>query len=1098
MNCDVQPLPVSFETVQSTDAPSIFSDVAGDNVSLGSNDTSMMEALSQESQDLLPTQDLEDEDFIRSFTESNEPPGLYSVTDLDLNTPFKIRPTLPEETPFWWSWEIHRVADHLGILPRDLHARASKRLFSTKPKANNFWDVLRAICLEDKAQEVPMRSELHDWTSEKNQYYNEESNQVISFKGRLEWSNDISKGLFKSLQLSPFQVEQSCRFQRKFGADRFLVVSSPILSECPLATNPGTPTSKQALHDIICEWLSKRSNFIAGRYWRFLFTDQDKARNKKKEQRGGPRLKLFFFAESGLDIVPRTLKSLHSLVPFRSHPHCIIKVEDLLEWHMPLRENYGSTDLKGFSRISLGYSKTTPTIPLQPYQFLSVRDTLGAAKGDGSREIMNDGCARMSLAYAQAIWTKYGGTNAHELPSVVQGRISGAKGLWIVDYEHSYAGRSFENDYWIEVSDSQLKIKPHPADRHDADESQRTFEVLKYASATKAGHLNIQLITVLENGGVPRKVFEDALVADTSEFSDTLIKAMKNRHALRAWVQEYAQCRRAGSIRMLGSFPAEKADQVNCLLDSGFEPRDNAMLIDGIQKILSDYLTNYIEKLWIKIPHSTVVFCAPDPYGILRPGHVYLGFSQPIEDPRNGVSEFHLNDLKVLVARNPAYLASDIQMQTAVYEHRLRHYKDVILFSTQGETPLASLLSGGDYDGDTVNVIWDPEIVKHFQSINVPQLPTESDCHLTNKSRPLSQIFQGHRASAEEVSSFLQGCIQFNSCSNLMGSCSSEHEKLVYFLSLERVQSKLSHFGALKLAALAGYLVDANKQGWSLEDKAWHSLRREAQGGMSLKVPAYKDPEFSPRKGAHYENVIDFLKYEVAKKQELQALRSFRKAYSIEGKYDTDLSALWHKYSHKSTVEVSKNASVCSNCRTELWGSVTLKRILIDDEESLSKKVKLVDDTWTRLSTQNNNINLFIKSQRERKDFAALINDVYGRFRTIEPPPFDHMLCHQHEDEKDYPFSNWALLRASYLYYLACHRGAPHKPWLWYVAGPELCYLKAREQGRVRVVVDSMYNILKVDTKLTRRLLEDRIEIIDEGDRNPGLEINEDEDMDDD
>lgn len=35
----------------------------------------------------------------------------------------------------------------------------------------------------------------------------------------------------------------------------------------------------------------------------------------------------------------------------------------------------------------------------------------------------------------------------------------------------------------------------------------------------------------------------------------------------------------------------------------------------------------------------------------------------------------------------------------------LRELKDVIVFSVQGERSLASLLSGGDYDGDKVRIL---------------------------------------------------------------------------------------------------------------------------------------------------------------------------------------------------------------------------------------------------------------------------------------------------------------------------------------------------------------------------------------------------------
>ena len=46
--------------------------------------------------------------------------------------------------------------------------------------------------------------------------------------------------------------------------------------------------------------------------------------------------------------------------------------------------------------------------------------------------------------------------------------------------------------------------------------------------------------------------------------------------------------------------------------------------------------------------------------------------------------------------------ADDQQKVHAVVNPKLSRLKDVIVFSTKGSTPLADILSGGDYDGDKV------------------------------------------------------------------------------------------------------------------------------------------------------------------------------------------------------------------------------------------------------------------------------------------------------------------------------------------------------------------------------------------------------------
>ena len=61
-----------------------------------------------------------------------------------------------------------------------------------------------------------------------------------------------------------------------------------------------------------------------------------------------------------------------------------------------------------------------------------------------------------------------------------------------------------DEDVWIQVSDSQLKIKPHPQ-KGDMDDEQLTFEVVNWTKTLKPADLNVQLLGVLDNGGPVRQ-----------------------------------------------------------------------------------------------------------------------------------------------------------------------------------------------------------------------------------------------------------------------------------------------------------------------------------------------------------------------------------------------------------------------------------------------------------------------------------------------------------------------------------------------------------------------------------------------------------------
>lgn len=58
-----------------------------------------------------------------------------------------------------------------------------------------------------------------------------------------------------------------------------------------------------------------------------------------------------------------------------------------------------------------------------------------------------------------------------------------------------------DHDIWIQISDSQLKIKPHPESwQEPVDEEKLTFEVVKWSKPLHPVELNVQLLGILENG----------------------------------------------------------------------------------------------------------------------------------------------------------------------------------------------------------------------------------------------------------------------------------------------------------------------------------------------------------------------------------------------------------------------------------------------------------------------------------------------------------------------------------------------------------------------------------------------------------------------
>lgn len=1046
---------------------SIFTDIDKRRSGYFSDDTSMASTQAEESQDLFPTQDvteiMEDEGFQRSFSELCPPKSTRDLSDLVQNTPFPPKAQLPAKLPFWYCWELHRLAPALGLVPLELQQQIEKKLKKPRVSYEEFWSEVKQKWSKKGALNIPHRSEVPQWLLADDEYYHHESNKIVYFTGSLEWEESPSDCLFR-FRLNQMQTEDSCRFQRKLGADRFLVISSTTFSKHPSWVNVHDKDKSSTLERKINDFLALKTHFIAGRYWRVCYLEPEKKKSKKGQRQQSGRVRITMFAESGFGIVDRPVKlanfNLKEDGQFaRQYPK--ILVDELMRWHMPFDANLNSTDLKLFNRLGLGLSRTTPTVELLQHEFLYRHDPL-----DGP--VMDDGCALISYPLAKAIWTSYGGDG--EVPSAVQGRISGAKGLWIVDYHGRFDNVS-DRAFWIQVSDSQLKIKPHPRDRADADAFQRTFEVLKFSTPAAEARLNMQLVTVLEDRGVPRSVLREALESDLESFSGSLSAAMKSPVALRLWMQEHGFSSKSSSSNDLGSFPKGHKDRMSFLLESGFHPQECDRLVSSAAELLKYHVSDYMETLRIRLPHSTIVFCAPDPCDVLAENEVFLGFSNPILDPITGYNETVLDNTDVLLSRSPAYLASDVQLRKAVYKHELRNYKDVILFSTRGEQSTAALLSGGDFDGDIVTCIWDPKFIEHFHNVGMPQMPKQEECGMVNKSRKLSDVFKHGRPTQEAVDDFLCRAVAFNTRVDLLGYCSKEHEKLVYELSLQSQKEKLSSEGARTLAVLCGYLVDSGKQGWDLTDKAWHSLRRKASGPKVLKKPAYESNDPPKRMAGECLNVIDFLRFDVAGNVCTRVLADFEKYRRDVGTYDRVLAEYWRYEEAMVQKEEKPKRSLRSVVKQNTRAAV------LKGDDGLHGQILNLREFCRDLMGQYGILGSPDRDPDDNEKFDSVVRTVYDKFKAIEPPQVSHYLRQQYEEEgqRNDHFSYWSLLKASCLYVCVSRQRQPFPLWAWCVAGRELCILKLqaqKQQSEVRLLTREMHEILRVDSKFTKRVLE--------------------------
>lgn len=239
-------------------------------------------------------------------------------------------------------------------------------------------------------------------------------------------------------------------------------------------------------------------------------------------------------------------------------------------------------------------------------------------------------------------------------------------------------------NYWIEITDSQLKFEGHAKDEIYPEPGRVTFEVNAWATKLSSGSLRFQLLPILLDRGVPPNVFETLLDKDLTARVGELEVAMDSGLALRKWNQENnpttAERARYGGIEMHGGLPSSTAERINWFTEvlfsninllvanpfyqHGFHPKTCRFLKDQLHQAILAYCLKVESKMHIRVGQSTSAYMIADPLAILEENEIHLGFSSIFHDPRSGFDQSMLHNIDVLVARSPAHLPSDVQKVT--------------------------------------------------------------------------------------------------------------------------------------------------------------------------------------------------------------------------------------------------------------------------------------------------------------------------------------------------------------------------------------------------------------------------------------------------
>lgn len=718
-----------------------------------------------------------------------------------------------------------------------------------------------------------------------------------------------------------------------------------------------------------------------------------------------------------------------------------------------------------------GFSKTWRTIVFKPSQVIRVPDLMS----DGTPEatefddkgrlcdwsgyrrpikptVMNDGCSQISVGACLEIWKKLGLTGP--IPSAFQARINGAKGVWIRSAPSDTKSRH-HLDVWIQISASQEKFKAHDEDTDDNfDPIRWTFEVVSTTHSLKSNTLNVAFIPILEDRNVRHADLQSFIKGIMDAERHELVSSVRDPVRLRGWVHKHMVSdgdRIKNKDRILedkrkGALPFARVDRVIHLLEAGFTPDDLPLLGNFVEKVAKQYFSLAVASFKIQLPRSTMVIGVADPTGTLTPGDISMFFSTPIIDEMSGECFPFLDKKEVLVARHPSLRSSDVQKVRAVFRPELAYLTDVVVFPSKGRVPLAGKLQGGDYDGDTFWVCWEPALTKDFENAPAPlpdQLPNPEALGIKVDRRRLGEFL----SEPEPVKRFLSESFKFRFQPDLLGRCTNLHKRLAYR------ENSLSSDGVSALANLHDYLIDSAKNGYIFGDKEFEKYVRRFTNldKASLKEKGYEEAmmvgfedDYLLKKiqaPPNLDRILDMLYFSLMEPEIRAAINDVKNLWTK--KHDLDLDealAEPHQFERRNSDEI---------IRQEL--------------DTLMEAFPRISDTWNRTMFPNaKGLVDDDRSQRGRERWSAAIDKCCPMYEALMPQNIDHPIIKRWIKRRHQGPTEWDLIKASALYTKYPYRKYKTKAlFIWNMAGKHLMYIKGVDDANTRPIRPSMLDAMK-------------------------------------
>ncbi|KAF2216356.1 hypothetical protein CERZMDRAFT_23160, partial [Cercospora zeae-maydis SCOH1-5] len=850
---------------------------------------------------------------------------------------------------------------------------------------------------------------------------------------RLEWSA-IKNGHICKLVLLQSRKDISCSLQRRLGADRVLYIDMPDMFK------PPTIHKDRAIQSSLRKWLAAPHELL-GRIWYPFFLQP----NKKKS----------------------TGEGRHSTCVYRLilvAPEDNMSLCDLMQWCLPYNSNLGQTARKAYMRIELLLSRTIPATVLRPHEIAHVNDQLATREADDHRfddpalrsqfferyepdMVMSDGCGWMSYWVAYQYAKKL---DLKRVPSTLQIRVAGAKGLWYVEDPPIGDLEQRPQGPLLNLAPSQVKV--HRDTFYGCDEEILSVNVVKANPGARPSLLHIGFLPILLDRGVPleniRTLVHDIATRQTEEFLEALEAGPLE---LRQWISRHNEFfearRREAGIDLLAGFPRALEERIIQMLECGFEPKECKFLATSVKYLAANYFQLKNKSFKIELPRSTTLWGIAEPNshrmrgmmdstGSLKPGEVCVVFEEAF-DAGLGNRVTLLNDVNLLVARNPALGPSDIQKVRAVFKPHLAKYAGTIIFSARGMRPLANKLQGGDYDGDSFWFTWEPLLTEPFKNAPSPWKPPEPEAlGITRDRRKLSDHISDP-TSEQQWCNYLSSMAAKRMDANMLGIVTLFHERLVY-AGLPMGSTEVMDF-----VHLHDYLVDADKQGFDFGQADFEVFKKSRHLPKNLPEPKYwqftkaddkirqkdesKGRVINPGPGTV--NIIDAIFFDVVQPIIESALKRAAIMLDSAAAYDQDLASFW-------------NETFDSMSRSSAAAAELLK---------LKDGLREIQKEWSANS-------------RKYPTFPDCIQALRSMYDAIQPMNSSDPIVREWLRKVGTGYSRWEELKAScfarHHFAAAWHPGSL----VMNVAGAEMCHLKLQHKvgQESRSMTLEHYRLLKL------------------------------------